>query len=182
MAAVTGRYARAYAEMVDAADADHAIEDLNQIAALVHESSDLRHIFLNPSVEHKQKLGLLDAIIDATGGREPRRRMLLRNFIAVLIDHKRIGQIVDIAAQFKHEVEQRMGIADAQVSSARELTSAERKSLEQRLAAVTGKTVRATYAHDSSLLGGAVVRVGSTIYDGSVRGQLQRLKEQIAGN
>jgi F-type H+-transporting ATPase subunit delta len=181
MAAVAGRYARAYAEVVDPADADKAIEELNQIATLVHENSELRHIFQNPSVEHKQKLGLLDAIIDLTGGPKPRRRVLLRNFIAVLIDQKRIGQITEVAAQFKQEMEKRMGIAEAQISSARELTSAEKKSLEERLTAVTGKKVRATYAQDSNLLGGAVVRVGSTIYDGSVRGQLQRLKEQIAG-
>ena len=182
MASLTGRYARAYAEVVDPADADKAIEELNQIAELVQDNRDLRHVFQNPSVEHKQKLALLDAIIDVTGGLKPRRRMLLRNFIAVLIDHKRIAQIVDIAVQFKKEMEQRMGIAEAQVSSARELTSAEKKSLEQRLAAVTGKKVRASYAHDSSLLGGAVVRVGSTIYDGSVRGQLERLKTEIAGS
>jgi F-type H+-transporting ATPase subunit delta len=72
-----------------------------------------------------------------------------------------------------------MGIADARVSSARELSAAEKMSLEQRLAAVTGKTVRATYSKDASLLGGAVVRIGSTIYDGSVRGQLERLKEDL---
>jgi len=74
-----------------------------------------------------------------------------------------------------------MGIAEARVSSARELTAAEKKSLEQRLAAVTGKTVRATYSEDATLLGGAVVRIGSTIYDGSVRGQLERLKQEIVG-
>jgi F-type H+-transporting ATPase subunit delta len=78
-------------------------------------------------------------------------------------------------------MDERMGIAEARVSSARELTAAEKKSLEQRLAAVTGKTVRATYSEDATLLGGAVVRIGSTIYDGSVRGQLERLKQEIVG-
>ena len=180
MAAVTGRYARAYADVVSEADSDTAIEELSQISALIGENSELRHIFLNPSVEHKQKLGLLDAIIERTGGTKPQRRKLLRNFVAVLIDQKRIGQIEEIAAQFKQEMEHRMGIAEAQVSSARELMPAERKALEQRLATVTGKKIRATYEQDSGLLGGAMVRVGSTIYDGSVRGQLQRLKEQIA--
>jgi F-type H+-transporting ATPase subunit delta len=97
----------------------------------------------------------------------------------VLIDQKRIGQIGEIAEQFRKELDQRMGIADAQVSSARALTAGEKKSLEQRLAAVTGKTVRATYAEDATLLGGAVVRIGSTVYDGSVRGQLKRIKEDL---
>jgi F-type H+-transporting ATPase subunit delta len=184
MAAAVGRYARAYAEVVQAhsLDPDRSIGELNQIAALVQESLELRHIFQNPSVEHRQKLALLDAIVERVAGSKGKERMLLRNFIAVLIDQKRIGQIADIAAQFKQEMEERAGIAEARVSSARELTSTEKNSLEQRLATVTGKKIRATYAHDSKLLGGAVVRVGSTIYDGSVRGQLQRLKEQIAGN
>ncbi|HLW51505.1 MAG TPA: ATP synthase F1 subunit delta [Candidatus Angelobacter sp.] len=183
MAAVSGRYARAYAEVVSAegSDLDKSIEELNQIAVLIHDSSELRHIFQNPSVEHKQKLGLLDAIMERSGGLESKNRKLLRNFIAVLIDQKRIGLVEEIAALFKQELERRMGIEEANVSSARELTPAERKSLEQRLTAVTGKKVRAKYSLDSALLGGAVVRMGSTIYDGSVKGQLQRLKEQIAG-
>ena len=144
---------------------------------LVRSSSDLRNVLQNPAVDRAQKLSLLDAIMKRmAAGR------MFRNFVAVLIDHKRIGQIGEIAEEFKKEMDQRMGIADARVSSARELTAAEKKSLEQRLAAVTGKTVRASYSEDSSLLGGAIVRIGSTIYDGSVRGQLQRLKEEISGN
>jgi F-type H+-transporting ATPase subunit delta len=75
-----------------------------------------------------------------------------------------------------------MGIEQARISSARPLTEAEKKSLEAQLATITGKTVRATYAEDASLLGGAVVRIGSTIYDGSVHGQLERIRTQITGN
>jgi F-type H+-transporting ATPase subunit delta len=176
MAAVAGRYARAFAEVVEERKLDPAktVAELTEIATLVHSSPELRNVLQNPAVEHTQKLGLLDALVKRmAGGR------LLRNFVAVLIDQKRIGQIGEIAEEFKKELDQRMGIADARISSARGLTAAEKKSLEQRLAAVTGKTVRATYSEDSSLLGGAVVRIGSTIYDGSVRGQLQRLKEEI---
>src|SRR5215831_283526 len=179
MAAVAGRYARAFADVVEDHKLDPAktIQELAEIAALVQQSHELHNVLQNPAVEQKQKLGLLDAIMKRMGGDR-----LLRNFVAVLIDQKRIGQISEIAEQFRQELDARMGIADARVSSARALTAAERKSLEQRLAAVTGKTVRATYNEDSGLLGGAVVRIGSTVYDGSVRGQLQRLKEEIAGS
>lgn len=178
MAAAAGRYARAFADVVAdrKGDPEKAVGELDQIALLVESSSELRNIFENPSVVHKQKLGLLDAIIQRMSGSK-----YLRNFIAVLIDHKRIGQIRDIAQQFKQELDRRMGIAQAEISSARELTAAERKLLEERLAAMTGKTVRASYSQDKGLLGGAVVRIGSTIYDGSVLGQLQRVKDEIAG-
>jgi F-type H+-transporting ATPase subunit delta len=176
MAAVAGRYARAFAEVVTAHKiaSDKATGELSEVAALVQGSPELRNVLQNPAVEHKQKLALLDVIIKRLGANP-----LLRNFIAVLVDHKRIGQIGQIAEQFKQELDRRMGIAEAKVSSFRALTEAEKTSLEKRLTAVTGKTVRATYSEDPGLLGGAVVRVGSTIYDGSVRGQLQRIKDQL---
>jgi F-type H+-transporting ATPase subunit delta len=179
MAAVAGRYARAFAEVVadHKLDAAQTVQELEQIATLVNASAELRNVLENPSVEHKQKLGLLDAIVKRMGGTK-----LLRNFVAVLIDQRRIGQIAEIADQFKKELDERMGIAEARVSSSRKLTPGEKKSLEGQLAAVTGKTVRATYAEDAGLLGGAVVRVGSTVYDGSVRGQLQRIKQEIGGS
>lgn len=179
MAAVAGRYARAFAEVVGERkmDPEKTVAELMQMAALVSSSHELHNVLLNPAVEHKQKIGLLDAIIKKMDGSKA-----LRNFVAVLIDHKRIGQIGEIAEQFKRQLDEGMGIADARVSSARELSAAEKKSLEQRLASVTGKTVRASYSEDASLLGGAVVRIGSTIYDGSVLGQLERLKQEIVGN
>lgn len=179
MGAVNGRYARAFADVVaeHKLDAPATVAELSEIAGLVTGHAELRNVLENPAVEHREKLGLLDALI-----KRLRAGKLLRNFVAVLIDHKRIGQIGEIAEQFRQELDARMGIADARVSSARVLTAAEKKSLEQRLAAVTGKTVRATYSEDEGLLGGAVVRIGSTVYDGSVRGQVQRLKQEIAGS
>jgi F-type H+-transporting ATPase subunit delta len=177
MAEVAGRYARAFAELTTAQnlDGDKAAGELDDLAAMIGESHDLRNIFQNPAVEHKQKLALLDAIMAKAGGSR-----ILRNFMAVLIDHNRIGQMKEIARMFRRELDDRMGIADARVSSARQLGAAERKDLERQLAAVTGKKVRATYSEDASLLGGAIVRTGSIIYDGSVRGQLEKIKQQIA--
>jgi len=131
----------------------------------------------NPAVEHQQKLHLLDAI---TSRMEASRA--LRNFMAVLVDHRRIGQVEEIAQQFRHELNQRLGIAEAQVSSARELTQGEKELLQKQMAAITGKVVQATYSRDPALLGGAVVRIGSTIYDGSVLGQLRRMKAEIASS
>jgi F-type H+-transporting ATPase subunit delta len=177
MAAIAGRYARAFAEVITAHKMapEKAAGEVSEIAALVDESPELRNVLENPAVEHAQKLALLDAIVKRMGASH-----LLRNFVAVLIDNKRIGQVGAIAEEFKRELDRRMGIADAKVSSFRALSETEKKSLEKQLTAVTGKTVRATYSEDPALLGGALVRVGSTIYDGSVRGQLQRMRDQLA--
>jgi len=178
VAAVAGRYARAFAEVAaeHKMDPDTTIQELEQISALFAESHELHNVFLNPAVPHEQKISLLDAIMQKMGGGK-----WLRNFLAVLIEHRRIAQIGEIAREFREQLDQRMGIADAQVNSARELSAGEKRMLETQLAGVTGKKIRASYAEDPGLLGGAVVRIGSTIYDGSVRGQLQRIKEEIIG-
>lgn len=177
MAAIATRYARAFAEVVIdlRIEPPQAREELNAIASLIQSSTDLRTVLQNPAVNHSQKLGLLDAIVFRLGASRA-----LRNFVAVLIDHRRIGQIEEIAQQFKHELNQRLGIAEARVSSARELAPEEKQLLEKQMAAITGKVVHATYSRDTTLLGGAVVRIGSTIYDGSVLEQLRKIKEQIA--
>jgi len=176
MAAVASRYARAFAEVVIdlKIEPERALQEVHAISDLVTSSAELRTVLQNPSVERVQKLRLLDAIVARLGASRP-----LRNFVAVLIDHRRIGQIHEIAEKFVHELDQRLGIAEAQVKSARHLNAEEKALLETEIASITGKTVRATYAVDGDLLGGATVQVGSTIYDGSVRGQLRKIKENL---
>jgi len=99
----------------------------------------------------------------------------------VLIDHRRIPFLEPIIAQLERELDARMGFAEAQITSTRELADAEKREFEAQVKKLTGKKVRALYGQDASLLGGAVVRVGSTIYDGSVKGQLERIREEISG-
>ena len=177
MAAVLGRYARAYAEVVvkNKLNPEKTVAEFQQMADVVNSSRELRNVLQNPAVSREQKLKLLDSIILHIGATK-----MLRNFLAVLIDNRRIGNVSDLLEQFKQELDRRMGIAHAKVTSVRELSSAERKSLEQQLAAITGKTIRATYSQDGGLLGGVLVRVGSTIYDGSVQGRLQRMRQELA--
>ncbi|HET9837357.1 MAG TPA: ATP synthase F1 subunit delta [Candidatus Angelobacter sp.] len=176
MAAVIGRYARAFADVAVAhtLDADKTVSEMSGVAALIEGNRELRNVLQNPSVAHGQKLGLLDAVMKLTGGSR-----LLRNFLAVLIDHHRIGSLAEIVTEFKQELDRRMGIAEARVSSARPLSAAEKRSLEKQLAEITGMTVRASYSEDPTLLGGVTVRVGSTIYDGSVQGRLDRMRGEL---
>ncbi|HZS29189.1 MAG TPA: ATP synthase F1 subunit delta [Candidatus Angelobacter sp.] len=179
MAAVLARYARAFADVVveQKLNPDKTTEELSQFADLIQSSHELRNVLQNPAVAHTQKLALLDAIIQRISGTK-----MLRNFLAVLIDHHRIGSANEIVKEFKEEMDRRMGIAEARVSSARELTAVEKKSLERQLTEITGKLVRATYTEDAALLGGVTVRMGSTIYDGSVQGRLERMRREIASS
>jgi len=177
MASVASTYARAFAEVVFAAhlDAGRAINGLRQMATLFGQSLELRRVWENPAVPADQKRGLLDAIVERAGIDRP-----VRNLMAVLIDHRRLPFLPRIVEQLEKELDARLGFTEAQISSTRELADAEKRTLEAQIAKTTGKKVRASYGLDTSLLGGAVVRIGSTIYDGSVKGQLEKIKEAIS--
>lgn len=177
MASVASTYARAFADVVLSAhlDANRAVGGLREIARLLNESVDLQRVWENPAVPAEQKRNLLDAIVQREGIDKQ-----VRNLIAVLIDHRRVPFLPRIVEQLEKELDARLGFAEAQISSARELGEAEKRALESQIEKATGKKVRSSYALDSSLLGGAVVRVGSTIYDGSVKGQLERIREAIS--
>ena len=177
MAAIASRYARAFADVVfeRKLDAARSLADLNSLATLVASSSDLRKTWDNPSIAGAQKHAVLDAIIARLGASKE-----TRNFVAVVIDHRRSNDLAAIVRQTEQEINDRLGFAEAEITSARALGDPERKNLEQQIQRMTGKSLRARYAEDASLLGGAVVRVGSTIYDGSIQGQLKRLRQQIA--
>jgi len=178
MASVSIRYARAFTDVVmeSKLDGPAVLAQLQSLLAAYAESSDLRRVWDAPSIPAEQKHAVLDALLKKMGP-APRQ---LRNFIAVLIDHGRVRQLPEIAEQFENEWNQRMGRVRAEVTSTRPLSEKEKAELAARLTAMTGKQVAATYNVDKKLLGGAVVRVGSTVYDGSVRGQLQRIKQQLS--
>ena len=177
MASVTNIYARALADVVvdKRIDANQAVKELRAVVALLEASPDLRKVWETPSIAAEQKRKVLDAIVAREGLSKP-----VRNFVAVLIDHRRTAFLPDIARQVEVELNERLGFAEAQVTSVRELTDGEKRTLEGQVEKLTGKRVRARYAQDASLLGGAVVKVGSTIYDGSVKGQLAKIRETLS--
>jgi F-type H+-transporting ATPase subunit delta len=177
MAAVSSRYARAFADVIadSKLDATKAVDQLRSLVAAFQESHDLREVWESPAITVEQKQGVLDAIAAKIGITD----RPLRNFIAVLIDHNRIALLPDIARQLDIELNSRIGRIDAEIVSARELAPEQRSALIAEISRLTGKTILPHYATDEKLIGGVKVRVGSTIYDGSVRGQLQRIRQQL---
>ncbi|HUJ95187.1 MAG TPA: ATP synthase F1 subunit delta [Terriglobales bacterium] len=177
MASVTNTYARAFADVIfdQKLDPGKTLRELQGLAQLVAGSKELREVWEAPSIPAEQKRRLLDAIAAREGLSRP-----VRNFLAVLIDHRRVPFLGPVAKQLEQELDQRLGFAEAEITSARELGQAERQALEAQVAKATGKRVRARYIQDGSILGGAIVRVGSTIYDGSVKGQLERIRQAIS--
>ncbi len=179
MASIVNTYARAFADVVFSRrlDAAKTQRELQLLADLIAGNKELREVWEAPSIPAEQKRKLLDAIV----AREKISREA-RNLVAVLIDHRRVRLLPSVAKQFQLELDDRLGFAEAEITSARELSEAERRTLESRVEKLTGKKVRASYSRDASLMGGAVVKLGSTIYDGSVKGQLERIREQLASS
>jgi F-type H+-transporting ATPase subunit delta len=177
MASVASTYARALADVVmdKHLDADRSIAELRTIASLLAESADLRRVWENPAIPAAQKRAVLDVIAQRDEISKP-----VRNLVAVLIDHRRVHFLEPIIRQLEKELDARLGFAEAEITSARALADAEKREFEAQVGKLTGKKVRAHYEQDATLLGGAVLRIGSTIYDGSVKGQLERLKEAIS--
>jgi F-type H+-transporting ATPase subunit delta len=173
--AVASRYAAALADVaLEQNDAGRVKRDLNSLAEAFAESADLRAFIESPGISHELKhkvVGELASRMDLLPA--------VRNFAFLLVDHHRTEMVAEIRAAFHTELNVRLGIADAEVTSARELSNDERGKLTAALERRTGKKIEARFRRDESLVGGTVVRVGSTIYDGSLREQLMRLREQL---
>ena len=177
MASVTSTYARAFADVVfdGRLNAEQLLRETQSVASLVASSKDLREVWESPAIPAEQKRRVLDAIVSREEISRP-----VRNFVAVLIDHRRIPFLDAIVKQFEVELNTRLGFAEAEITSARQLADKERRTLESEVEKMIGKKIRARYTQDPSVLGGAIVKVGSTIYDGSVKGQLERIKEALS--
>jgi F-type H+-transporting ATPase subunit delta len=179
MAAFTARYARALADVVfdEKLRPEDVQSQLNDFAAAWHESADLREVFLDPSFPATQKVAILDKLNTRLEMSQP-----VRNFIAVLINHDRLEALDEVLADFRHEMNERLNIAEVEVTSARILDESERKALETQVAEMARSTISAKFLEDPSLVGGVIVKIGSTVYDDSVRGRLDRLKETLAAS
>ncbi|HLY41552.1 MAG TPA: ATP synthase F1 subunit delta [Terracidiphilus sp.] len=178
MAAFASRYAGAFLDVVTSAHLDTAAIDrqLSDFLATWDGSAELRTFFANPAVAAKQKVAILDKLNARMGLQKE-----LRNLLAVLIDNDRITHVHDVAAAYRTQLQERMGIRQAEIVTARELSSDERNALLESVGKLAGARIEAKFTLDQSILGGTVVRIGSTVYDGSVRGRLERLKEALVG-
>jgi F-type H+-transporting ATPase subunit delta len=176
MPAFVPRYATAFAEVVTDVKLDTAAIDqqLTDFLATWDDSRELRELFVNPAIPEAQKIAILDKLNTKMGLQKE-----LRNLIAVLIHNDRIAHVSDVAAAYRRLMQEKMGIHPAEITTARELVNDERDSLVAEVGKLAGGKVDASFHLDPSILGGAVVRIGSTVYDGSLRGRLVRLKEEL---
>lgn len=178
MSAIASRYATAFLEVIISARLDTVAIDrqLNDFLATWDGSPELRALFSNPAVPAAQKVAFLDKLNTKLA-----LAPALRNLIAVLIDNDRISSLHEVAEAYRRLIQEKLGIRQAEIVTARELGAAERESLVAGVTSLAGARIEPTFKLDKSILGGTVVRIGSTVYDGSVRGRLERLKEAMNG-
>jgi len=179
--AVANRYARALVDIVMAAGSplkpDDAVAQLAAIEAVIQESPELRTALLTPAIQTSRKRAVMAKLLEKTGASP-----LMRNFVYVVIDHRRIGVVGEIREAFELQLDERLGFVRAEVSSAAPIDHRSSASLESELSKLTGKRMRLRFDIDPELLGGVVARIGSTVYDGSVRGELRELRRKLAAH
>ena len=176
MSVLSLRYAHAFASVavsnhLDTAAAQQQLQDFSDTLA---DSRELREVLMNPSIENAQKLKVLDAIAGRIG-----MFPQVRNFLAVMMDHQRLHELDEILAEYHAVADEQSKTAEAEIISAHRLDDQERAGLESQIAKLAGGGIRATYREDATLLGGVIVRIGSIVYDGSIRAQLQQLKQRL---
>jgi F-type H+-transporting ATPase subunit delta len=171
------RYAAALADVVVArGEAREVQDDLSAWESMVAGNSDLLEVFRNPTIPYDQKRNVLNALIFRA-----RVRPTTANFLQVLLRNQRLPDLSEINKRFARELDDRSGVVLAQVTTARPVPSFLQDGLQERLSNLTGRRVRLQFAVDEDLIGGVTTRIGSTVYDGSVRTQLQQIRQQMAG-
>ena len=175
LSAVSSRYARALVEVVtepgSSINADTATQQLRQVAAMIATSDDLRNALLSPAVSPSRKRAVVAKLTAPMA-----IHVKIRNFLYVVIDHRRVHEIPSIVEAFEFFIDEHLGFVRADVSSATPLSAAQQASLETQLTRMAGKKAKVKFQTNPALVAGVVARIGSKVYDGSVKGQLERLR------
>jgi F-type H+-transporting ATPase subunit delta len=177
--AIATRYARALADVVTAPgsgmDPIAVLGQLKDFQATVDSSADLKNVLLSPAVPPARKRAVIAKLGEPMGLGEK-----VRNFLFVVIDHRRVALLGSIAQAFEAVMDERLGRVRADIASAMPLTWEQQQQVVAELKRLSGREVRPEFTTDSSLLGGVSARIGSTIYDGSVRGRLEAMRRRLS--
>jgi|YNPBryulayer2012_1023412.scaffolds.fasta_scaffold01128_3 F-type H+-transporting ATPase subunit delta len=174
MSSLANRYARALAD-VAGNDFPTVAAEVKAFHKLVTTHDELEEVFANPTIPLVQKEGLLRALCERL-----RLHPVTANFLGVVLRNQRMSRLGDIQTALELLMDERRGIVPVEVTTAVPLGLSERRLLERRLKEVVGREIRLTYKESPDLIGGLVVRVGSTYYDGSIQTQLAELRERLA--
>jgi F-type H+-transporting ATPase subunit delta len=174
---VARRYATALADVaIERREEREVQNELDQWGSMIESNPQLKEVFTNPTIVYDHKRKLLEDLITRTRVRETSA-----SFLRVLLKNQRLSQLRDVAVRYGQVLDERGGIVAADVTTARPIPEELKRSLYETLTAATGRKVRLNFTTDENIIGGMVARIGSTIFDGSVQNQLERLAHDLAG-
>ena len=176
--AIVSRYTSALADVVtgpSGMDPAQAAQQLRSFEELLGGVTELRHVLESPAVAPARKRSVVGKLSDQLGIAK-----IPRNFLLVITDHRRLAALPQMIDAFEVQLDERLGFVRAELRSPRELEERQKAMLAEELSRLTGKKVRARFAVEPELIGGIVARIGSTVYDGSVRGQLDAMARRLA--
>lgn len=174
---IARRYSAALADVAIERREEREVQvELDHWAQMIEDNPQLKEIWANPTVAYDQKRKVLEDLISRTRVRET-----TASFLRVLLKNQRLSQLREVAARFGQVLDERSGVVAANVTTARPIPEELKSALQQTLAEATGQRVRLSFTTDETIIGGLVARIGSTVYDGSVQGHLERLSEELAG-
>ena len=172
---IARRYATALADVVlKSGETETVTSELKTWEVLIDSNENLQTLFGNPSIAHLSKEKVLDGLLAKT-----RPSKTTANFLKVMLGNGRLTELGHINTRFAAVLEERSGNVVAKITSARELSASEKTELETNLEKLTGKQIKPDFIIDNGIIGGVVTQIGSTVYDGSVRTQLENLKEEL---
>ena len=175
---IARRYATALADVtIDRHEEREVQKELDQWAKIIDSHSQLKEVFANPTIIYDHKRKVLEDLIARTRVRET-----TASFLRVLLKNQRLSQLGVVATRYGQILDERGDVVAAHVTTARPIPEELKNSLHETLSAATGRKVRLSYSIDETIIGGLVARIGSTIFDGSVQSQLDRLAAEMAGH
>ena len=175
VATIANRYARALADViVEKREVNEVAAELKQFAALVAGHAQLRDVFASPVIAPERKRAVLNELLARL-----KPRQTSQNFLQLLLANNRLHQLEQMALALAKELDARMNVVSAEITTARVISADEQKLLHDKLKTATGKEVRLQYKTDPHIIGGVVTRIGSKVYDGSIQNQLAQMKERL---
>ena len=174
---VSRRYAIALADVLsEVAQPRNIQEELISWEQMISSNLQLREVFANPTIPYEQKRAVLNELIGKTGVQET-----TANFLQILLKNQRLTALAGVNSKLADVLDERAGAVAAHITTAHPVSEESKRSISEKLSRFTGKSVRLSFALDDSLIGGIVSRVGSTVYDGSIRTQLDQMEKALAG-
>jgi F-type H+-transporting ATPase subunit delta len=176
VAVIANRYARALLDVTFKQGQHQLVErELDQFDQLLRRNRELSAFYGDPAIKAVKKEAVTSQLLAKLGFCK-----IASNFILVLVERNRVGYFDEILESFRQGIRDRLGIVEVGVTTAAEIDRRLQDQLSRALTELSGKEVKLEFETDPGILGGVITRVGDTIYDGSVRQQLQQMKNRLS--